>query len=122
MSQKNDGAGNVRLLKEFTYGSGTSAGNRNNGKIFKAIRHNWHARFNLDAKVTETFTYGGVAGRPSQRDTAVSTGQSFTQKFAYDDLGNLANLSYPKCTLASCPPGPAQTREVAYAYSNGYLT
>ncbi|HSS18934.1 MAG TPA: RHS repeat-associated core domain-containing protein [Pyrinomonadaceae bacterium] len=115
-------ASNGRLLKEYTYGSGTTPANRSAGKVVTAIRHNWHDRFGLDVTVSESYTYAGLAGMSSRRDTAVSTGQSFTQQFTYDDLGNVSKLTYPTCLLASCPPSASQVREVNYSYTNGYLT
>lgn len=116
-----------RPVKEFSYGSGTTAENRSRGKLETAVRHNYHASPNTDVTVTETYFYGGVGGRTSRRRTevAMGAGQTFNQFFDYDDLGRLRNLTYPTCavggTVNRCE-GQNPARQAVYGYTGGYLT
>ena len=121
--------GSGRLLKEFTYGTGTTAADRSKNKIKTAARHN-HVRHpdngnQLDVSVTETYTYGGIGGRPSLRTTALTTGQSFSQAWTYDHLGQVSLLTYPTCTHpgSTCSSGAGlRPRTVGFTYQLGYLT
>jgi len=78
-----------------------------------ATRHNWVG--GVDNVVSETYTYGGVGGRVSRRDTNVG-GMSFNQYFWWDDLGQIASVGYPSTT------GEEPLLTVPYSYSSGYLT
>jgi len=80
-----------------------------------------------DVDVVETYTYGGKAGRVSQRDTAVTLagtgGETFTQGFSYTDLGDVASLSYPRCNFTRCTnDGGGFARTVSFTYTRGLLT
>ena len=80
-----------------------------------------------EAQVEETYAYGGVAGRVSQRDLAITlngnTGETFTQSWTYNDLGDVASVTYPKCTFSRCTSdGAGTTRTVSPTYTRGYLT
>jgi len=116
----------LRPLKELAYGTSTSASNRSNNKIETAVRHNYILHPDneapLDVTVEETYTYGGTGGRVSRRDTVLNTGQSFTQGWTYDDLGQVIALDYPTCThLADCTTQP-WPRTVTRTYDRGFLT
>jgi len=121
--------GTGRSLKEFTYGAGASAFDRSHNKIKTAVRHNWVRHPDngnlLDVTVTETYTYGGTGGRPSLRTTALSTGQSFSQGWTYDHLGQVSFLTYPTCTHggSTCSTGGGlRPRTVSFTHQLGYLT
>lgn len=122
---KNNGTG--RVLKTFAYGDGTTAGDRSNGKVETAVRHNYVSHPDngnpLEVLVTETYTYGGTAGRVSRRNTALNTGQGFTQAWSWTQLGDVADLTYPTCTHAgaACTSNP-RPRTLAHTYQLGHLT
>ena len=119
--------GAQRLLKVFTYANDNPAGNYRKGKVLQAQRYNYPVVGGsvFTALVTETYTYGGREGRVSQRDTQLSvnggTNESFTQSFAWDDLGNSQTVNYPQCTIAGAT-GCTPARTVTSAYANGWLT
>jgi RHS repeat-associated protein len=78
-----------------------------------------------DVGVQAQYTYSGVDGRMSKRATStnIPNGPSFEQSFAYDQLGNLAWQTYPKCVNAECVQSGAQRPWTAsYGYTNGALT
>lgn len=121
-----------RLIKEFTYGTTNTSGNRVNGKLQNAKRWNWHDRFSINGLVTETYTYGGRGGRPSARTTAVETydyatpaallGQKlFSQTWTWNDLGDPLVTGYPVCSGLS-PCNVAGARNITHDYTNGWLT
>ncbi|HEX6900065.1 MAG TPA: RHS repeat-associated core domain-containing protein [Thermoanaerobaculia bacterium] len=100
-----------RLLKSFTYATANGgAADWSQGKLRQASRYNYvtlgGAPYTL--QIAETYTYGGVDGRVSRRDTAAyvngstSPSESFTQSFAYNALGLTSSLDYPRCTHAGC--------------------
>jgi len=55
----------------------------------------------FEAVIAETYKYGGVAGRVSQRDLAITlngnTGETFTQSWTYTDLGDVASVTWASC-------------------------
>jgi RHS repeat-associated protein len=121
--KENGGAG--RLLKQFFFGTGQNDADRSNGKVKIAIRHNHHDRLGISVSVTETNTYGGIGGAISQRNTSVSTGQSFTQRWTNNNLGLIQTVTYPECStgFGECRnTAGANTNRVNYAYSQGYLS
>ena len=110
------------LLKEFTFGTANSAGNYVNGKLSQAKRHNWSGA--SDEQVAETYTYGGVAGRVSQRSTTVglllpsADTRTISQAFTWNDLGQAASTGYPDDLGIGSDPA----RTVSFTYTNGFLT
>ena len=110
------------LLKEFTYGTANAAGNYVNGKLVQAKRHNWSGT--SDEQVTETYTYGGVGGRVSQRSTMVglllpsADTRTISQAFTWNDLGQTASTGYPDDLGLGTDP----VRTVSFTYTNGFLT
>ena len=108
-------------LKEFKYdransGTGTQT-DYSMGKLDYAIRANYVPVLSGDNAVKETFVYKGPDGRLSEKKTEAG-GQSFVQRYGYDDLGSVASITYPEC--AGCGSGPARTIENTYA--QGVLT
>jgi len=112
-----------RLLKQFVYGSANSGVDYRKGKVQQASRFNYITlgTFNYTDEVRETYTYGGVGGRVSNRLTGnyINGGlsDSFTQNFRYDFLGNLQSQDYPQCVTCSTPA----PRTVNYGYDRGRL-
>jgi hypothetical protein len=78
------------------------------------------------AQIAETYRYGGREGRISQRDLKLTlngtAGESFTQTFGYDELGNVQSLGYPQCTFALCSGVAASPRTVSFGYTRGFLS
>ncbi len=111
--------GNVQVtgssaLIDLAYASANLGGEYGNGKLRTATRHN---RIGVtDNQVVETYTYGGVGGRVSQRATTVE-GRSITQGFTWNELGQPATVTYPD---DGAIPDPART--VSYTTSYGFLT
>jgi len=119
-------ASGPRCLKTFTYAGSNGAGDWRLGKLQVATRYNFpvFGTTTFTAPVVETYTYGGKQGRASKRDTSVSVSggspESFTQSWTWNDLGDPASVTYPKCTHAACTA--ATNRTVSPAYTNGFLT
>lgn len=119
--------GAQRPLKEYTYDTG--GGTWGNGKRVTAVRYNhvvppWNT-VEVTVAVTETTTFNGRGGRPSARTTAAATGQSFSQSWVYNDLGQVSSLTYPSCdaTVPTCSsPAVAPARTVSPTYADGLLT
>jgi RHS repeat-associated protein len=114
-----------RVLKSFIFGPNNSGADLRLGKVQQARRYNYPVinGTTLTALITETYTYAGKQGRPSQRDTQLSvnggTNESFTQSFGWDDLGHAQTINYPQCTSVGCT-SPA--RSLTSLYTNGWLT
>lgn len=116
-----------RPVKTFTYASANGVGNFKNGKLEQARRYNYvfvgMTPYNVE--LTQTYLYGGLDGRVSQRDTQLVTngtpGESFTQSFSWNALGNAASVGSSRCTHAGCTGAPATERTISYNYTNGFL-
>jgi len=111
-----------RTLKSLTYATDNPAGNYRLGKLMTAQRHNYHTLFGGDVTVTETYFYGGVGGRVSERDTAVSGISSFPAStfqliLGWNDLGQVNSIVYPTTTSYS-----TVARTVRNSYTDGLLT
>ncbi len=118
--------------KLWSYAIQNGAGDYKNGKLFQSVRYNYPilSGRQYQAFITETYHYGGVEGRVSQRDmqlTFALYGQtptpssSFTESFAYDPLGNTGSITYPTCTFSPCT-GTDIPRTVSFTHTNGFLT
>jgi RHS repeat-associated protein len=122
LSQVRETGGYQRVLKSFTFATANGTGDWANGKLKQAVGNNWYdpnsSTTNFLAQ--ETFTYGGVGGRVSQRSTftGIVGGNmgTFTVGFAWSDLGLPASVTYPQLSGV----GPART--VSYDYTGGWLT
>ncbi len=74
------------------------------GKLVQAVRHNYP--FEVDWSVVETYQYAGTGGQMSQKTSQLQWpanpaseryGAYFETGYAYDALGNLTSLDYPRC-------------------------
>jgi RHS repeat-associated protein len=110
-----DASGNpgTPVVTAFSYSTANGASNWKNGKLETATAYNPDL---TGASVVETYTYGGVAGRVSARQTQVE-GRTINQSFAWTDLGPIGTLGYPDDTALADPARP-----VSHGYSLGYLT
>ncbi len=115
-----------RAVKVFTYGGGIINNDRSNGKLKTAARFNYYTSpITATVEVDETYTYGGLQGRVSQRNTQMvfsgTPRESFVQSWVYNTLGNVSHIDYPTCTFAeNCPT--TFPRGVNFTYTNGMLT
>lgn len=123
---KNDSTGVP--LKEWTYGTANTAGNRKLGKVEVAKRYNyarvpWNPGVTATIEVRDTFTYGGRGGRVSARRTELPAfSRSFDQSWTYDSLGMVATLGYPRCSFAFCTATAVPARTITNQYTQGNLT
>lgn len=121
-----------RLVTDLVYDSGLGFGT---GKLAKATQHNWmDLPWNVtgieDVKVIETYEYQGKGGAISRRHTKTTLDLASTQSgetqpfdlfYAYDDLGNVSQITYPSCKSYFCGLQVAPGRTVDYTYSEGLL-
>jgi RHS repeat-associated protein len=74
----------------------------------------------------EIYNYSGLGGRVSNRDLQShvngTQGESFTQGWSYNDLGDVASISYPRCVWASCNGASTTAPTVGFTYTRGWLT
>jgi YD repeat-containing protein len=105
------------VIKKFSYDRPNSGSDKSLAKLEWAERH--HRATPLgDAVVKETFWYAGVGGRLSQKKTEITGnvgGQSFTDTYQYDSLGQLVNVTYPTCRECATTP-PARTVTTTYEH------
>jgi RHS repeat-associated protein len=122
--QVNEASGLSRPLKSFTYAPSNGTNDLRQGKLWQASRYNYFVLggTSFTARIDETYIYGGRDGRVSSRNTASSTGESFTQSFSYTALGLSDTVTYPSCTHAACTATPAPARTVQNTYVQGLLT
>jgi RHS repeat-associated protein len=123
-------AGGTNCIKQLTYGTVNSGGDRRQGKLIQGERWNFPLLGGTThvERITTAYTYAGVDGRLSQRDitltpdgdTASGAHEAFTQSWTYDDLGHVAGETYPACNFTACTGSPA--RGVSYTYTTGLLT
>ncbi|MGA7617466.1 MAG: hypothetical protein WBX15_20060, partial [Thermoanaerobaculia bacterium] len=111
-----------RVLEEFRYRDTNDFNDPTNarkGKLWQSVRHNYLDAWQLDDPVTQTFEYRGDQGRPSYRKTETPY-ESFSQSFAWNDLGQPVSVDYPRCLHAGCS-GRDAARSVPLTYESGYL-
>ncbi len=120
------GFGAWRPLKSFTFATANGAGDDRLGKLQVARGYNYPVigATNYTVEIDETYAYGGKEGRVSNRATVNvingSAAESFTQSWVWNDLGDPASVTYPRCTQAGCSAGTVRT--VSPTYTNGFLT
>ncbi len=123
-------AGGSNCLKAFTYGTANGGSDLRLGKLVQAQRWNFpvigggtHVE-----RIGTAYTYAGLDGRLSQRDltltpdgdTTPGAHEAFTQSWSYDDLGHVANETYPNCAFSAC--AGSTVRAVPSTYTAGFLT
>jgi RHS repeat-associated protein len=127
LTQIRETNGAQRVLKAWTFGTstGNSLTDMRNGRVVQAQRYNYPALGGVThtALVTEAYVYGGREGKVSRRDTSLTfdgtTNETFTQSFAYNELGQTLTTDYPQCTFAACTSTARTTTNV---FTNGFLT
>lgn len=114
-------------LKSFVYADANTPASWKQGKLESATRTNFAlvGGQSYTVVVTQQYVYGGRSGRVSGRDLRISTngnaGETFTQAFTYDELGNPQRLTYPQCTFQPCGAS-SPARQIDLVYSQGLLT
>lgn len=133
--KENDGG--LRTLKEFFYArendvsGGPSNTNWRAGKLVQARRHNWvqgidplpAAVGDVDGIVTDTYVYRGLGGRVSEKQTSLrllSGTTAFRSGYAYDLLGQVNRIIYPRCADWPCY-GADPLREISMNRKLGFL-
>jgi len=114
-------------LKSFSYSKANSTASFSAGKLESSSRIN-HIKdpggADHEVTVTESFTYGDSAGRPTARTTTVETDQTTVQTFAqsmtYDKFGAVRSLTYPTCSPSPCTGSPLAT--LTHSFKAGTLT
>lgn len=125
-------------IKEFVYGAqNASVQNGTNylqGKLVTAIRHNYgETATEPEYKVEDTYGYIDVAGRKTNKTTAVSQVrhgvggwttvlESLDQSVAYDALDQQTTISYPMCLDCGAPPTDPTRSGMTRGYTGGRLT
>lgn len=121
-----DAADPNRLWKEFEYGTGNQLTDLRQGKLVRALRHNYHGF--SDITVEERYEYAGLGGGISAKETEVRSPipsstfvpRTYRQEVEYGDLGQVSTLRYPTCI--DCAAGePVLDRQVDYSFEQGRL-
>ncbi len=117
-----------RLVTNFGYDSGAGRGL---GKLYFATQFNyldlpWNTQGEERVRVQHVFHYQGVGGRASRKITKLMDWDlgttTFRQDYAYEELGNVSRITYPRCILAACTGSSAGSgRQVTYGYDQGWL-
>lgn len=115
------------VLESYAFATGNLTNNWRRGKLETADRYNYLQVGTTPflVQMRESYTYGGVGGRVSNRVTSwanATTGDSFTQAWTYDPLGNVATITYPRCTHSYCNGAATSSRTASFTYSRGRLT
>ncbi|MEO8380733.1 MAG: hypothetical protein ABI779_13805 [Acidobacteriota bacterium] len=122
-----------RLMREFTYGTENSGGDRRLGKLWTASRYNYDpADPTGDVyKIKETYSYGDSSGQKDSIRTNITKGfganeawwedyREIQMNALYDDLNLPTLVQYPYCVDCGTPPGP--NRQLGYSYTNGRVS
>ena len=135
--------GGTRLLKSWTYGAASSAGNHALGQVVQAINYQYPGDA-FESRLVEDFRYGGPGGVRDYRkvswvkectagditnkedcqDDGFATEEVFEHSETFDATGKVASITYPICIDRDEGCGPQVARTVSYTYhaSSGFLT
>ncbi len=105
---EDQGSGNFRLWKEWTWGQTNAPENFRRGRIETAVRHNYplvHGQPVGDYAVYETYVYGGKLANISRRETRLQLAgtdeETFSTGFSWTPLGKLEGVTYPECVTTA---------------------
>ncbi|MCP4843567.1 MAG: RHS repeat protein, partial [Actinomycetia bacterium] len=129
-----DGPDSTRPIKSFHYARGNDGTDLRAGKLVLSKRTNWvdiigplvnpEVTGTLPVVISQAYRYQGLDGRVSRRQTRYrfdAGNFAFETGFAYDQLGNLSQLEYPRCLHGSCadldPP-----RTIDFGHTRGFLS
>lgn len=119
----------IKPLKEFTIGTtGNALGKIEVAKAWTHVLLPPPAPPNTydQYQVTESYVYGDRERRPTQRTTALLKNdvaqETFIQGWDYNGAGEVATLTYPRCSAgAVCQGGGDPIRTQALEYNYGFL-
>lgn len=124
----------LRMMKQFVYGTSNEGTDRRLGKLRTASRYNYDPDDPDGAiyKVSETYVYGDAGGRKTKRLTNITRGsgtdesgwqlyRTVTTEVAYNDLSLPEVVKYPYCLDCGTWPSPGPVREQGYGYTKGRL-
>jgi RHS repeat-associated protein len=114
VKESNSGWADVRTLRQFDYATANNGSDKRNGKLLTATATNMISTTAFP--VVETYTYAGVGGRVSRRQTTVD-GRTLTLDLTWNDLGRLSWQQYPDDSAIADP-----VRKVINTYTQGLLT
>jgi RHS repeat-associated protein len=115
-------------LKELFYARPSNGADFRGGQLVAAKRRNQavssQGEFGATEGivVTERFAYNGPAGQPSARETRTSDGRQFLVEATYDDLGEVASVTYPQCEYPAGCGDALPARTVETTHQRGYVT
>ncbi|MCH9646688.1 MAG: RHS repeat-associated core domain-containing protein [Deltaproteobacteria bacterium] len=119
----------ARLVTKLTWDAGGAPGA---GKLRHADQYNdvdlaWNPEGEERVRIRQTFIYGGLWGAISRKETRVSWSADdvrFKQRFTYDDLGGVEQMTYPYCSIPSnCASSEVgSSRKIVYSREKGLLT
>jgi len=114
--ESNSGWSDVRVLRQFDYATANNGTDKRNGKLYQATATNMISTTAFP--VVETYTYAGLGGRVSRRQTTVDS-RTINLDLTWTDLGRLSSVTYPDDTdpLVNDP-----ARTVSDTYAWGLLT
>ncbi|MBV9958345.1 MAG: hypothetical protein JO360_07990, partial [Acidobacteria bacterium] len=120
----------TKVWKEFIYADTNGTNDWRAGKLWKTKRNNDLSRFLSSqgitiATVSETYTYGGVAGAVSKYEVELSDSlgrfEKFAQSYSYTELGDVSEMVYPN-GVANSNVTIGRDRKVINSYRQGLLT
>lgn len=137
-SSPSGGSAQFRPGKEFVFADVNDGANLKLGKLEQALRYNFaptHETYGYQGGdaflVTETYQYNDSAGRRTDRATEIAqydagnlvkklSIKTVRQHVDYDELGNVAKVTYPTCDY--CGESAKMISSVERKYSAGRLT
>ena len=110
-----------RIMLENIYANQNLEGGQNRvvGKLFQTKRHNYPPQSNQtsqDHVITESYFYRNPLGHLTELRTRSSEGVSFTQHFDYNQLGDMAEWTYPNSNNPATAGDPVQQVNLNYAH------
>jgi YD repeat-containing protein len=111
----------LKTLKELTYNDNSSSPNFGKLETSSSSNYDTPAGSTVPVTVKETYTYGDFAGRLTYKSTRISgigSDRDVAQSYAYDDLAEVSDVTYP---FTAASGGPAWSHLLP-KYSYGLLT
>src|SRR5204863_914862 len=122
-----------RPLKEFVFSDANNGTDLRQGKLVRAIRHNYGvSAAEYEYEIADEFMYKDPAGRKTDRtmtitEVAVGMGgprsevRAITTSMQYDELDLPTIMTYPMCKVCGAPPTDPDRHLMTRTYANGRL-
>lgn len=108
------------ILKQYTYTALNSSG-YSRGKLLQSTRHHRDVVPGENISVVENYRYDGIGGALSSKATKIGASETFTETYAYSELGAPLSITYPECTGGECNGMTQPARTVTNRYVYGHL-